>query len=216
MLEKLIEFKVKPKDIIKYKRNWFEAHSVFAFETFLYTIAGLVKTKSYKTLHTVFTHHFRERDIDGIYQDTWTNFNTFYSSSETLRMINPEWKRRYAPVAEYIKLHADRNDIPLKEVIQADLLALMMACLNNDVRYWVPWTVIYNQDHLGFPLFLDSARSRDFNKLIQITGIDDVKDLRERVLKGYHRLMIDENTFPAMPGRNVWYWMNMDELNTLS
>jgi hypothetical protein len=44
MLERLLELKSRPPELNSWNNAWFEAHSVFVYETFLYIIAALMKT----------------------------------------------------------------------------------------------------------------------------------------------------------------------------
>ena len=57
-LEKLLELKARPVELNPYNDNWFEAHRLFVFETFLYIVAALLKTRAFKDLNNVFTSHY--------------------------------------------------------------------------------------------------------------------------------------------------------------
>jgi len=51
LLEDLRELKSRPPEINTWSDSWFEAHSVFVYETFLYIVAALLQTGSYSVLH---------------------------------------------------------------------------------------------------------------------------------------------------------------------
>lgn len=84
-LEKLRELKSRPPEISSWSESWFEAHSVFVYETFLYVVAGLLKTESYKTLHEVFTTHYLLPSTERYGDSKFENFGGFYGYSDTLQ-----------------------------------------------------------------------------------------------------------------------------------
>jgi len=110
-LEVLCELKSRPAEINTWSEAWFEAHSVFVYETFLYVIAALLKTGSYSVLHEIFTSHYLKPKSERYNNANFDNFGCFYGYSKTLQsVLAPEGKRLYSPAAELIKRQADRNE----------------------------------------------------------------------------------------------------------
>lgn len=214
MLERLLELKSRPPEVNAWNEVWFEAHCVFVYETFLYVIAALIRTGAFSILHLVFTSHYLlpETEAHGLHR--FVRFSAFYGYSETLQILAPKDKKLYAPAAELIKRQADRTDLPFPEIMQAELLVLMMAFITDGVR-WHPQTLHYSSHGGAFPFFLRAAQHRHFQKLAQITGIENADQLREAVKAGHQRLGVSNWHNFWMSDRSFWENMNMDALDTL-
>lgn len=214
MLERLLELKSRPPEINSWNDVWFEAHRVFAYETFLYIVAALMKTGAFSILHLILTSHYLLPETEAHGTNRFTTFDAFYGYSETLQILAPEGRNLYAPAAELIKRQADRTDLPFAAVIQAELLVLMMACLTEGVR-WYPQTFHYSS-RASFPFFVRAAQHRHFKKIATITGITSADELREAVKAGLERLQVKRWHNFWMDDRSFWNSMNMDSLDTLN
>lgn len=212
-LERLRELKSRPPEINAWNDAWYEAHSVFVYETFLYIIAALLKNQSYEVLHEVLTTHFLIPSIDRRGGRPFEKFDAFNGSSEALQsVLAPAGQKLYSPAAEFIKRHADRADLPFRFVVEAELLVLMMAFLTPDST-WYPQTLYYAAYEGAFPFFLKATQHRYFAKLAIITGIEDVDKLRVAVQEGFERW---RKWFGNMYfRRNFLTMMNIEKLDTL-
>ncbi len=215
VLERLIELKSRPPEVNSWNDTWFEAHRVFVYETFLYIVAALLKTDSFATLHLVLTNHYLLPETETSRAERFDTFRTFFGSSDSLQILAPEGKRLYSPVAELIKRQADRSDLPFTDLMQAELLVLMMAYI-NDGYWWYPQTLHYSSRAGAFPFFVRAARQRDFKKLVKITGISTGDELRAAVKLGQDRLGINQWRDFWLSDRGFWNSMNMDALDTLA
>lgn len=213
VLEKLRELKSRPPEINSWNDSWFEAHSVFVYETFLYIVAALLKTGAYSVLHEVFTSHYLMPSSDSYGGENFERFDCFYGYSETLQILAPEGRKLYAPAAELLKRQADREDIPFAEVTQAELIVLLMSFITPETR-WYPQTLHYASYSKGYPFFIRAAQHKNFNKLSTITGIASADELREKVKEGHQRLRTD-GWYNFHFERNFWSSMNMDKIDTL-
>lgn len=214
MLEQLLELKSRPAGVNSWNDIWFEAHRVFVYETFLYIVAALIKAGAFNTLHIILTCHYLlpETEVSGT--NRLTTFDAFYGYSESLQILSSEGRKLYSPAAELIKRQADRTDLPLAAVIEAELLLLMMAFITDGVR-WYPQTLHYSSRASAFPFFVRAAQHRNFQKLAQVTGIESAEQLRAAVKAGHKRLNVDRWTDFWMQDRSFWHSMNMDQLDTL-
>jgi len=212
-LEKLRELKSRPDGLNTWNDVWFEAHSVFIYETFLYIVAALLKTGSYTVLHEVFTTHYIKPQTERHRDRPFETFACFAGDSKSLQAeLSPPNQRLYCPAAELIKRQADRSDILFESIIEAELVIFLAGLLNEDAR-WYPQTLHYAPYHLDFDFFVRATQEKHFKKLALITGIENADHLREGVRKGLERI-----------GANQWcnfhysdsFWnlMNMDKLNT--
>jgi hypothetical protein len=213
-LEELQELKSRPSEDNSWNEAWFEAHSLFVYETFLYVIAALLKTNAYQILQEVFASHYllpaTERDGD----NKFDTFAGFYGYSKTLQSeLAPEGKRLHSPAAELIKRQAEREDLPFSAVIEAELLILLMAFLTPDAR-WYPQTLHYSSYSREFPFFIRATQHKHFLKLATITGISDANQLREAVREGHKRLGVSQ-WYNFHFNDSFWSKMNMDKLDSL-
>ncbi len=213
-LEELRELKSRPSEINSWNDAWFEAHSLFVYETFLYIVAALLKTRSYKILHEIFTSHYLLPATDRDGDNNFETFDCFYGGSDTLQsVLAPEGKRLYSPAAELVKRQAERADIPFSALIEAELLILLMAFLNPNAR-WYPQTLHYASYNREFAFFLRATQHKHFLSLATITGISDADELRKAVKEGQERLNVSRwHNFHF--NESFWSSMNMNKLDSL-
>ena len=213
-LERMRELKSRPPEVNSWNDAWFEAHSLFVYESFLYIIAALMKSNAFHTLHEVFTSHYLLPETERHGDNRFACFDCFYGDSESLQaVLAAEGKRLCSPAAELLKRQADRGDIPFNDVIQAELLVLMIAFITPRAT-WYPQTLHYAPYHKDFPFFIRATQHKNFKKLAIITGIDDADTLRATVKEGHERLRTDSwHNFRR--NRSFWPSMNMDKLDTL-
>lgn len=214
VLEKLRELKSRPAEINSWNNSWFEAHSVFVYETFLYIVAALLKSGAYSILHEIFTYHYLMPSSDNHGRTNFEKFDCFYGYSETLQaVLAPEGRNLHAPAAELLKRQADREDLPFGDVMQAELLTLLMSFITPETQ-WYPQTLHYASHGNRYPFFARAAQHKHFNKLSIITGITSADELREKVKEGHERLGTGR-WYNFHFERNFWSSMNMDELDKL-
>jgi hypothetical protein len=212
LLERLLELKSPPPELLAWADEWFDAHRIFVYETFLYIVAALVKTGSFDTLHLVFTNHYLLPETTASGKKRFFKFTAFYGHSETLKN-NPigEGQKLITSAGGLIKLLADRTDLPFADIMQAELLVSLMACITEGM--WYPQTLKYLSPDSEFPFFVRAARHRDFQKLARITGIDSGDKLRAAVESSRSQELRAawRTDFPT----DLWEIMNMDALDTL-
>jgi hypothetical protein len=214
LLEDLRVLKSRPPEITSWFDSWFEAHSVFVYETFLYIVAALLEINSFNILHEVFVSHYLRPESERYGEAKFESFECFCGYSEALQeILAPPRQRLYSPAAELIKRQADREDIPFSAVMQAELLVLLMAFVIPDAG-WHPQTQHY-ASRSGFPFFIRATQHRNFLKLATITGIADANVLRQTVKDGHERLGVKTWHDFHLAFDSFWNSMNMDKLDTL-
>lgn len=213
-LERLLDLKSRPAEVNSWNDAWFDAHSVFVYETFLYIVAALLKNEAFESLNMIFSTSYLSPESHVHGNERFANFGAFLGFSDSLQILAPEGKRLHAPAAELIKRQADRKDTPFESIIQAELLVLMMAFVADDVR-WYPQTLHYWQRSNGFPFFVRATQHRNFKKLAAISGISSADELRLAVKAGHERLGVKQWHSFWMGDRSFWNEMNMDALDTL-
>jgi len=214
LLEDLRELKSRPAEINRWIDGWFEAHSVFVYETFLYIVAALLKTNFYELLHEIFTSHYLRPNTERYNQEKFDDFGCFCGHSEALQSVLASPGRKLlSPAAELIKRHADREDIPFSRIIEAELVVLLMAFVSSDAT-WYPQTNLYGAES-GFPFFIRATQHRHFLKLATITGIPDANVLRDAVKAGHERLAVNRWHDFHLVYSSFWDRMNMDKLDSI-
>lgn len=214
-LERLLGLKSRLPELNAWNGVWFEAHSVFVYETFLYVIAALMKTGAYGILHLIFRSHFLMSGTASHGSGKFRRFDAFYGYSDALQILAPTGQRLKAPAAELIKRQADRSDLPFGTVIQAELLVLMIAFIDPECR-WYPQTLLYSSETMPFSFFVRAAQHHNFLKLAEVTGISDADALRHAVCEGEERLLVMKWNDFWLHNDSFSSIMNLDNLDTLN
>lgn len=213
-LDDLQKLKGRPEEINSWSEFWFDAQSIFVYETFLYIVAALLKTQSFATLHEIFATHYLKSGTDRYHEEKFRTFECFFGSSDALQStLAQKGQRLHAPAAELLKRQADRADLTFGSIMEAELLVLLMALLHPKA-YWYPQTLHYAAYHGEFQFFIRATQHKNFTKLATITGIDSADKLRAEVSAGRERL--NTNGWHNFSFSNsFWSSMNMEKLDTL-
>jgi hypothetical protein len=214
-LERLVEMKGKPNELNQWSDYWFDAHKVFAYETFLYVVAALLKVGGHEILHEVFTSHYLQPESERRYgTGDFANFDCFWTHSDTLQVLAQEGRPLLCPAAELIKRQADRSDLRFESIAEAELLVLLMVFVSPTVSRWYPGTLLYAQ-HRPFPFFIRATQHKGFQKLAAITGINDAEQLRTAVTEGGKRLGVEGWHDFLLGRRGFAEWMNLAKLDSV-
>ena len=211
-LERLIELKSRPPEITSWNDSWFDAHALFAYETFLYIVAALIKTSSFRALHEIYTSHYLKPRSERHGDQPFEKFDAFYCYSDVIQKALSQGDRRYySASAELICRQADRNDLPFSSIIEGELLTYLMALVTPNTR-WYPGTLHYSSYARAFPLFLRATQHKHFENLSTVTGIGDAETLRTKVKEGLERA---QKTSQGHFDRSFWSALNMDNLDSI-
>jgi hypothetical protein len=210
-LEQLMELKERPHRTDEWVEIWSEAHSLFIYETFLYVVAALLKSKAFTDLHDLFTTHYIAPKSERYRDENFLDFGAFHTESQTLHsVLSPPAGRRFlSPAAELVKRHATREDITFEDLIQADLLILLMTFIAPNVL-WYPQLQYYSRFNNQFPFFKKATQHKFFKNLTVITGIEDADELRKIIADGHERLgtvrwnQFDERNFTSRLNAEKW------------
>jgi hypothetical protein len=216
MLEKLLDLRSRPKEIVNYNDVWFEAHSLFTYETFLYVVAALTKCSAFTILHEVFTSSYLKPEAysDGT-NAKFLSFDTFWSHSQTLNpVLAPAGRNLLSPAGELMKRQAKREDLPFDLIMQADLLAFLLSALSERSR-WHPQTLVYANYGTVFFLFLRASQHKHFKKLAIITGVATADELREKVKAGAARFKTEHWGNFSYHSNPFAEALNLEKLDTL-
>jgi hypothetical protein len=213
-MERLRALKLRPSEVTAWNESWFEAHKLFVYEIFLYVVAALLKTKAYECVHELFWGRFIQGPEEPTGLSPFVRFDDFYAHSELINsVLAPPNQRLFSPAAELISKQAHRKDIGFPDLIEADLLALLIAFVDPEVR-WYPQLMLYAQRVRRFPLFVRASVHKDFMNLAKITGIDDVNTLKAKVNEGQNRLNV-ANWNAFVFDRSFAEALNLERLDTL-
>ncbi len=214
-MEKLLEQKSRPSEVNQWNESWFEAHSLFVYECFLYIVAALIKARLFGELNRILTTRYLVPQTMRTGVEHFENFQVFSAMSESLNSVMAtEGRRFFSPAAELVKRSADRKDIGFDEIMEADALIFFMALITKDV-FWYPQILLYSDRYKGFPIFLRATQRRGFHNIATIAGISDADTIRSMVLEGQKRLGTD-NWHDFRFNRNFYALMNLEKLDTIS
>ena len=175
--------------------SWTSAHKLFAYETFLYVVAALLKAGAYKTLNGVLMGHYllTESNSRPGKHVSYTSFYTYceYINAALLAEKGKEGGFTYhSQAAELLSRSADRTDITFDAIKEADALLQVAAMLRND--RWYPQTHYYWGWGRTAPFFLRAIQHKHFVKLgtvLEIKSGDELRaalDGKESGIKGVH------------------------------
>lgn len=217
-LETLLALKYRPPEVTTWNESWFDAHRLFVYEMFLYVVAVLLKTDKYSSVRGILTAHYILPESESSRGRDFVAFDKFYTHSQALLDRNRRLKlNRASVIADVVKERATRNDVPFRDVMQAELVVLLASLLSED-RRWFPHTLVYAGDGgVRFPLFVRAAQHRYFSRIQAITGIASAEELRQKVREGSerHDIIRQWNDLMFWADVSFWHAMNMDALDTL-
>ena len=217
-LERLLEMKARPSELNQWKETWFEAHSVFVYETFLYVVASLIRAQGFDVIGRLFAAHYLLPENLRWGEGNFGRFDRFYGHSSVLSdVLRLEDDRAYlSPAAELIKRQATRSDIAFISVMEAELLVFLKSLLEEGLS-WYPDTALYAQHSWKAPLFLKATRRGDFANLSRVLGIEDADMLRRSVRESLQLRLRGSGTPFGFAGQpDLLGMMNLDGLDTLS
>lgn len=217
LLERLGELAARPKELNDWNETWFEAHRIFVYETFLYIIAALLKTRAFKDLNEVFTSSYLSPEAVMYQRSPFVKFESFWTKAEFLNSVLSTDNTKYlSPAAEVVRRQANREDLPFTELIQADLLALLMSLIPPNTR-WFPQLTLYASHNGAYPFFIRASQHKHFLNLATITGMADANELRATVGEALKRLSASGWNYHAHGGyySNFWSELNLDNLDSL-
>lgn len=211
VIEILLELSSIPKNMHSFNDIWFEAHKTFAYQCILYFISALIRTENYTVANEVIMSSYKLPSTESYNNEHFCNITKFFHYSEYLiEKLSPSGKRLNSATAELLKINANRSDITFKDVMQADLIIAMFSFINLDI-YWYPQTLYYKPYSYQFPFFIETTRSKGFNKLLTLTGVSNKDELTAKTLDGikvksYHRVSggIIFSSFEDMLNINKW------------
>lgn len=193
---------------------WPKAYNIFSYETFLYTVAALLKNKCFTDLRAVFSALYIKPAEKRLGGQNFQRFDSFYTSCSMLNaVLAKEGAELLSPTAQLIKLQAKRSDIPFLDLLQADLLILLISFIDPQIR-WYPQSFFYARYAGDFPFFLKATHQKGFENLSTIIGTSDLDAIRLSVKKGSEEIKsMSHNSFYL----NLTFWdaINMDKLNTI-
>lgn len=201
LFEQLLELKSRPKELSTWNEELFQAQAVFVYEVFLYAIAALLRNNAFTVIHEIFSSVYMTPETERYGRDLFSDFSAFYGYSSALQVLSVDGRKLHSPAAAYINLHADREDINFKSLMEADLLVLMMSFV-KDIR-WFPQTLYYCGYNEKFEFFQKAQLFKYYKNLAIVTGHEDPDELKKLIKQGYEKA-----------GTHQWY--NFHSINFLS
>ena len=188
MIESLFELRARPKEINSWHDDMFAAHKAFSYETFLYSIAALIKCENFTAINLICNSSYLLPETERVRGNEFAHFTEIYFFTDVFQdaLVNDDRKLK-SPVAELIKQSATRVDITFQSLIQADLVCLMMSFIDEYQHFWFPQLMIYSPHGADYPLFMRAAQKRNFIKIAEMTGFNDPEVLRDKVVAGIER-----------------------------
>ncbi len=171
--------------------------SCFAYETFLYIIASLLKSESYETLYMIYNSYYLLLPLD-----TSNNNDVSQKMFDGFQGKDIETKA--------IQESIDRKDILLADIQQADLLSSLISCIKPDT-IWYPATLHLPGARTSHPFFVRAVQHKNFLKLATIAGVS-ISELKNKVKEGKPKNL---KSYCQKIGRSFEELVNMDAWDTM-
>lgn len=217
VLERLSELKCRPPEVHSWSDDWFTAHGLFTYETFLYLVAALLKLKLYSALHEIFTTHYLCPATARHYSSEFETFSCFWAPATDMLQapLKPQPNHKFtSTVGEIVRRQADRTDIPYSNLLEAELLIMLMALIapNSEYGYWYPHTSHYDAYGEKSEFFVRASQHKYFKNLTAITGIKTADELRAIAKPSFDKYCQQWQGFSI---RGLWNKWNMDKLDSI-
>lgn len=213
----------KPTD----KNSWIEGEQDnFLFitqELFLYTIAIFLKYEKFSEVRNLLSQKYYSQtlaDMRDIEQNifNYTVFNTYLKTLEYRKKRLQD--NSYSLMANLLKERANRKDINLEDILQADFILYLYSLLHLENHFfraysWFPHTAILATYRKPFEVFARAQSSRYFEQMkksLDIETKDDLAKLAEKCKKEEGYVPIWGFGFETI---DVPYLMNIDKVATL-
>ncbi|CAM8118920.1 SEFIR domain-containing protein [Klebsiella pneumoniae] len=210
--EKIIALSEVPETVTSWQTNWYDAQKFFALETFLYSVAILIRLEKFQLIHSLLSARFLSSDRHLPLDQRLLTINAFLADSDTLQSGFEGDSRFISPFAELIKRNADREDITFNDIKQADLLILFYSFCND--IYWYPNTLNYTGYNYRPELFIRAAQRHYFKQLEIVAGMNSVKDIKLKIKEGAERMGGTGFRYGRM-GTSLESMMNFEYLDSL-
>lgn len=213
LFDKIREMKSRPIEVNRYSENWFDAHSLFANEIFLYIISILLKNRLYVVINDIFSNQYLIPESE--YRKVqFENFSCFYSHSETLnQFFSREGKTFNSPVAELFKRSANSEIISFSELIEAELLILFIAYLRKDI-HWYPQLIYYRSYGIRSNFFIMLSKKKEFEKFRKILGDIESNKIKDIIIERVKNIRFSGfGTSHVL--ESIISGMNLENLNSL-
>lgn len=196
--EALLPYRLQPKDIHSWRRDWADNYCFITQELFLYCIAALLKTNRFDGATLLLEKdYYLEPGYHEFYQGGLVPFNIFrtyhYSLDNRNRRLN---MRRLSLTADLlIEKRAYRRDITKIDLMQADFIIWLRSEIVTPSTEWLRWwpdTLLYSHYYSQpFEIFARSKSIAFFEKikpLLAITNKDDYLPLFAKYRTGELKL----------------------------
>ncbi|EQC0099958.1 toll/interleukin-1 receptor domain-containing protein, partial [Klebsiella michiganensis] len=213
-MEVMLAIRSRPKNINSWNDLWFLSHQIFAYETFLYILAALIKIEAFQQIYILLHTSYLLPDHLVSPGTEFANYSEFFVNSDFLQSkLAPENYRLHSPVAELVKLSATREDVSFDDLKQADLVALMISFISPGV-YWYPQLLLYSAHYEKYPLFTRAIQHRGFKNIATITGVNDSELLVQKLTEGDAKRNTS-NWHHFSFNRNFLEQMNVNRLDSI-
>jgi hypothetical protein len=150
------------------------------YELVLYFLAALLKHNRLTQVRAFFQRQYvlpASRSRPGGLRD----FEILEQRPQSLVQRGEQQRQRFIYlVADLVKQRANRTDLTLADLAQADFVAFLYSRV-NDMETWRPHAALLAPDYRPFPLFLRATSQRVFGEVAVMLGVSTVDDLRQRL-----------------------------------
>lgn len=183
VLERLLPFAFRPNDVGSYFECSEDNYKFLLYELFLYTVAALIKSRRYNDARRLLDLQYVAPETLNGHKLVSFNFTMFNEHPQSLEGKCAERgnSRRLSVMADLLNARADRKDIRLGDLIQADVICCIVASRSTEYYGWHPRTLIYagNLGHLE--LFARATSEQGYQPLKSLLHFSSPRELIQHI-----------------------------------
>lgn len=178
-LERLLPYQERPVRFGSHFQHSEDNYKFILYELFLYTIASLIKARSYTSVLSLFEHRYVTReylDDETLAKFTFNQFNNHPPSLEGDCADRGE-TRRLSVMADLLHDRADRNDIRFSDLLQADVVCCLADSRVKQYCSWYPRSLVYAGRIGLLELFARATNETGFKPLAIMIGYSSPREM---------------------------------------
>lgn len=179
LLERVLPFRSRPHSTTHYFEASEDNYKFLLYEGFLYAVACFCKARRFEDARKLLDHTYISTENFGGGSSRSRPFTTFndYNRSLDEHCCNAGNSRRLSVTADLVVERANRTDITMADVLQADVVCMMAGLSLGQYDGWFPRTLIYGGRVGTFELFARAINAQGIKPLLTLLGVANAGEL---------------------------------------
>ena len=214
LLERILPFQFRPNEVGSFFKCSEDNYKFLLYELFLYTVAALVKSRRYNDARRLFDLQYVAPETLNGHTLVSFNFAMFNDYPESLEGKCAERgnSRRLSVMADLLHDRADRKDIRLGDLVQADIICCIVSSRTGGYCAWHPRSLVYagNLGHLE--LFARATNEEGFQPLKSLLHFASPRELIQHICSQSMMRVWHGDRFLSIRGLAIETLFNLPQL----